>query len=60
MADNPPADLVPVMKQYGSVYLYRKKKHVRVPFSDAEYVEWLRGMVHDFREIAEGAGPGPR
>jgi hypothetical protein len=44
------------MKQYGSVYLYRTKKHVRVPYSDAEYVEWLRRRVRDFREIAEEAG----
>ncbi len=59
VADTPPPDLVPVMKQYGSVYLYRWKKHVRVLYSDAEYLEWLRRMVHDFREIAEEAGLGP-
>lgn len=56
IADDPPPDLVPVMKQYGSVYLYRRKKDVRVPYSDAEYVEWLRRRVNDFRTIAEDAG----
>lgn len=60
VADHPPPDLVPVMKQYGSVYLYRRKKHVRVPYSDGEYIEWLRRLVSDFREIAEGAGLEPR
>lgn len=58
VANDPPSDLVPVMKQYGSVYLYRKKKHVRVLYSDDEYVEWLRRTVRDFREIAEEAGLG--
>jgi hypothetical protein len=56
VADDPPPDLVPVMKQYGSVYLYHWKKHVRVLYSDAEYLEWLRRMVRDFREIAEEMG----
>ncbi|MFG3529258.1 hypothetical protein ACGF8B_21255 [Streptomyces sp. NPDC047917] len=59
VADDPPPDLIPVMKQYGSVYLYRWKKHDRILYSDAEYLEWLRRMVRDFREIAEEAGLGP-
>ncbi|MEU2133614.1 hypothetical protein [Streptomyces sp. NPDC018352] len=56
VADDPPPDLVPVMQQYGWVNLYRWKKHVRVLKSDAEYLEWLRRMVDNFREIAKSEG----
>lgn len=56
MANAPPTDLVPVMQQYGSVYLFRWKQYVRVLYSDAKYLEWPRHMVDDFTEITGKAG----
>ncbi|MFE2934846.1 hypothetical protein [Streptomyces sp. NPDC059278] len=54
VAADPPPDLVQVIEQYGYFRLSTMKKHVRVPFSRAEYVEWFRRVVGEFREAAEG------
>ncbi|MFF3957460.1 hypothetical protein ACFYY1_30245 [Streptomyces sp. NPDC001890] len=42
---NPPPDLVDIMKQYGSVYLYDWIKSRRVPRTPDEYERWLRKIV---------------
>ena len=53
IVDEPPVDLVSVMKQYGSINLYHSKRSPWTPFSRQEYVDWLKGMVQRFVEIAE-------
>ncbi|MGY3056207.1 hypothetical protein ACVWZD_000451 [Streptomyces sp. TE3672] len=52
VAADPPPDLVPILKQYGSVYLYDWKKSRRVPRSPAEYEKWLRDTVETLTESA--------
>ncbi|MEV1042359.1 hypothetical protein AB0J01_37955 [Streptomyces sp. NPDC050204] len=56
IADSPPPDLVPIMKQHGSVYLHEWKKHRRVPRPDSAYCAWLQNRVQKFSEIAEEHG----
>ncbi|WP_326742749.1 hypothetical protein [Streptomyces sp. NBC_01768] len=56
IADSPPPDLVLIMKQYGSVYLYERKKHRRIPRPDSAYRTWLQNRVQQFSEIAEEHG----
>jgi len=56
---DPPANLIELMQENGSVVLYHRNTVPWRPYSTDEYLDWLKDIRAEFGKIVEDATSGP-
>jgi hypothetical protein len=58
--EDPPSNLVEILQRHGSVFLFHEAEGLRPPreYTRNEYIDWLRRMYEDFREVYDSAVAG--